>query len=102
MEKRVFERISMNIKARFFSGEFEYAGTITNLSEKGMFISTEVSFPLKPQLEILIPLKEELLNVPVKIRNFGKSGDTYNGIGVELINPPQNYIEFVDNLRSAL
>ena len=102
MLKRAFERIPAKINVRFFSEKTEYLGTVTNLSEKGMFISSKVSFPLEPQLKILIPLKEEILNIPVQIRRLKKSGDMYNGIGVEILNPPQNYLDFVIGLRSAL
>ncbi len=102
MEKRDFKRISLNIQVKFFSGKTEYAGTMMNFSEKGMYISKEVNFPLKTQLEILIPVKEEILKVFAEVRNFTKSGHVYNGIGVELVNPPQNYIEFINSLKTAL
>jgi hypothetical protein len=101
MDKRTFKRIPANIKVKFFSGTTVHNGTITNLSEKGMFISTEVSFPLKPQLEVLIPLKKELLKVPVEIRSFGMSDDMYSGIGVQLLKQSRNYLTFIDSLRSA-
>ncbi len=102
MQRRTFERIPADIKVRFLSGTSEYFGTITNLSENGMFINAKVSFPLKPQLEIIFPLKEKILMVPAKIRCFGKSDDMYNGIGIELLNPPQNYLEFINSLRIVL
>jgi hypothetical protein len=101
MKKRSFERISTSIGVRFFSGESEYHGTVTNLSEKGMFINTKVNFPLKPQLEIFVPMKKEVLNFPVTIKRFNKSGDVYNAIGVELLHAPQSYVEFVNTLRSS-
>jgi hypothetical protein len=101
MKKRSFERIPNKIKVKFFSGTTQFDGTATNLSEKGMFISTKVSFPLKPKLQIIIPLKKEMLKVPAEIRSFGVSGDKYTGIGVQLLNPSQNYLVFIDSLRSA-
>jgi hypothetical protein len=101
MKKRAFERIPLNIQVRFFSGTKEYSGIATNLSEKGMFISTEVSFPLKQQVEILISLKEEILKIPANIISFEKSGDIYIGIGVELFNPPPTkYLEFVNSFKA--
>ena len=101
MWKREFKRIPASIKVRFFSGTTTYYGTVTNLSEKGMFISTKVSFPMQPQLKILIPLKDEILRIPALVRSFGKSGNNYNGIGVELLNPSRDYLEFVGSLRTA-
>ncbi len=101
MKKRAFERIPKSIFVKFFSGNSEYPGIIMNLSEKGMFISTKVTFPLKPKLEILIPLKEEILQLHGKIKSIGKAGKIYNGIGVELLNPTQNYLKFVSNLKTS-
>jgi hypothetical protein len=81
----------------------EYSGTVTDISKNGMFIKIkEMCFPFNSQLEILILLKKEVLKIPVKVSRIIKSTVLYDGIGVELINPPQNYVEFVDNLRSAL
>lgn len=100
MKKRAFERIPLNIQVRFFSGKTEYSGIVTNLSEKGMFISTEVSFPLKQRVEILISLKGEMLKIPANIISFEKSGDTYSGIGVELFNQPAKYLEFVNSFKA--
>ncbi|MHA2010160.1 MAG: PilZ domain-containing protein [Promethearchaeota archaeon] len=102
MQKRAFERIPANIRVRFFSGASDYFGTVTNLSEKGMFIRTELNVPLEQQLEILIPLKEEVLKVPAKIISVRKSDKFNSGIGIVLLKPSHNYLEFVDSLRTAL
>ncbi len=99
-KKRAFERIEKSMFVKFLSGTSKYAGIIMNLSEKGMFISTKVTFPLEPELEILIPLKEEILRVHGEVKSVGKAGKIYNGIGVQLLNPTQNYLKFVSNLRT--
>ena len=48
---------------------------------------------------MLIPFKEEIIKVPVRVKRLVKSDDIYNGMGVELLNSPQNYFEFVDSLK---
>ncbi len=102
MEKRAFERIPANIKVRFNCNSTEFSGTIMNLAEKGMFINTEESwFPFDIQFEIPVALEEEILNVPVNLNRIILSPDS-NGIGVELISPPEKYLEFVSNLKVAL
>jgi hypothetical protein len=58
-------------------------------------------FPCNSQIDICIHLKEEVVKVPVKVRRLIKSTDSYEGIGVELMNPPSNYLEFVDRLKYA-
>lgn len=100
--QRVIERVPVSIKVRLLDGETEFSGTVKNLSEKGMFISTELSFPVEQQLKIIFFMNKEFLPLSVNIRSLNKTGDIYNGIGVELINPPQDYIEFVSSLRIDL
>ncbi len=101
--KRIFPRIPSKTKVLFSCCNMEYSGTVTDISKNGMFIKIkEMYFPFDSQFEILIPLKKEVLKIPVKVSRIIKSTVLYDGIGVELINPPQNYVEFVDNLRSAL
>ncbi len=100
IKKRAFERIEKSIFVKFFSGKSEHTGIIMNLSERGMFISTKRTFPLKEEVDILIPLKKEILEVHGKIKSFGKAGKLYNGIGIELFNPGQNYLNLISSLRT--
>ncbi|GBE06859.1 MAG TPA: PilZ domain-containing protein [Nitrospirae bacterium] len=101
MFQREFERIPVNIQVKYFNGITEHFGTITNLTEKGMFIRTRVSFPMKPRLRIIIPLEKDILRVSACIRSFGLSRNSYSGLGVEILDPRQNYLDFVGGLRSA-
>lgn len=102
MQRRAFERIAADLRANFFCGNTIFRGTVTNLSENGMFVKTKMCFPFDSMFEILIPLKEEVLKVPVKVSRIEKAEDFYDGMGVKVLNPPQNYIEFVRRLKSAL
>ncbi len=99
MQKRSFDRIFTNLDVRYFCGSIIHNGTVTNLSEKGMFIRTRMDFPFDSIFDLLIPLDEEVLHVPVKVRRIVKTDNFYDGIGVELLNPPQNYLKFVNNLK---
>ncbi len=101
MQRRAFERIPTNLQTTFLSENNNCTGTVMNLSENGMFINTKLSFPFDSMLEIRIPLKEEILKVPVKVSRIVKTDDFYGAIGVELLNPPQNYLEFVNRLKST-
>ncbi len=93
----------MNIKVKFSCCAIDYNGTVTNISENGMLIRTyEMISPFKSKLEIVLPSEEEVLNLPVKVSRFIKTGDIYNGIGGELLNPTNQYLEFINNLRFAL
>ncbi len=104
MEKRAYSRIPVELDVRFYCCNGTYhSGTVTNLSEKGMFIRTkEMCFPFDSQLEIFIPLKkDEKLRVSVNLSRIIISPDSDDSIGVELPDPPREYLEFVKGLRSA-
>ncbi len=100
MERRACKRIPASIKVEFCCGNKDYSGTITNLSENGMFISTrDISFPFESKFEIAIPLEEEVLNIPVKISRLLKTGDIYDGMGVVILNIPKKYLELLIKLN---
>jgi Tfp pilus assembly protein PilZ len=111
MENRVYKRVPANIKIRYYLynplfWKNLYTGNIKNLSEKGLFISTKtIYFPLDALLEISIPFKKRVLNLPAKISSIAwrsvVSDNCCDGIGVELSDPPQEYLEFVDSLKTV-
>ncbi len=101
MQKRAFERIASNIDVSFFCYDTDYKGTIINISENGIFISTDkVSFPFDPEFDVIIPDKKNMLTVPVRVRRVTKSGDDFNGIGALILNPSRQYLDFVRDLKS--
>jgi hypothetical protein len=109
MEKRAFERLPVNFQARLFYGNMIYTGTVTNLSENGMFISTKMNFPVDSVLVSAILEDQSIIHssirLPVRIRRTVRSNNYYDlikdsGIGVELLKPLQEYAEFVSNFKS--
>jgi len=107
MEKRALERLSVNLQARLFYGNMVYTGTVSNLTESGMFICTEMSFPVDTLLVSVILLDGHTLKIPVVVRRTLKSnnhpeGVKDNGIGVGLLNPPAEYMDFVSTARASL
>lgn len=100
MEKRACERIPVHIKVRFFCGSSQYTGTVKNLSDKGMFITTKtIYFPFDLNFEIHIPWKENDIHLPVNLNRIISSPDSCDGLGVELKDPPPEYLEFVNSFR---
>jgi len=103
MERRALKRIPSDVKSSFFCNETDYFGTITDISENGMHIKTNnISFPIESLVDIVIEIKTMLLNVPVKICRLSKSGDVYDGIGVRVLHPVHEYLEYVKTLKSKL
>ena len=101
MEKRAVKRISTNLKVKFCCcSTDDYYGTVTNLSENGMFITTQMCFPLETSFDIDIFSDTETLKVPVVVRWVRKSGRNYNGVGVKVTDPHPRYVNFVERLNS--
>jgi hypothetical protein len=100
MEKRDFSRKPLFLEVHCCNRE--YFGTVINLSEKGMFIkSQKIDFPFVLQFELSISLKDKTFKVPVKVNRVTKSNGYYDGLGVEVVNPPKDYLDLVDSLNST-
>lgn len=99
MEKRASKRINEKLSVRFPGRNTFYSGTVTDLSETGMFIISEICFPIQSEFEIIVLLKEDVLRVSVKIIRIVKTGDIYEGMGVELLDLPKKYLEHVIRLN---
>lgn len=99
MQRRAFERIPVEYKVRYFCGDIACIGTVTDLSENGMFIDTTIDFPFDSNFELLLPLNDEVVKVSAIIKRVVKNRGVYEGMGVELVNPPENYLQFVDELK---
>lgn len=98
MTRRTSWRIPISVNVKCYRGNKESRGTVTNLSEKGMFITTEeTGCPDDSQFQVIIPVKEDDLHLSVKLIRSVKT-DSYYGMGVELLNPPRKYTEYADNL----
>jgi hypothetical protein len=100
MENRAFERIPVDFEIRLPFGNMFYSGKVLNLSERGMFISTKRSYPLDSVLTIQI--EKETVYLLAKVRSFKITDGNLEGVGVEILNPPQNYLEFVSSLKASL
>jgi len=107
MERRADERFPDNLQARLFFGNMIYSGKVTNLSKKGMFVSTNVRFPVNTEFMMVVMLNKRTLKLPIKVRRAVKRESAYNsktdcGIGVELLDAPRNYLDYVGTRKSSM
>ena len=101
MQRRIYKRTPTRIKVRFCCCKTDNSGTVTNISENGMFIYPEkIFFPFDLRFEIQIPLWDKTIKIPVEVVRISKSFDVYSGIAVKVLNPHQNYSKFVDSLSA--
>jgi hypothetical protein len=98
MEKRNSNSIPKNLKVAFPCCNKLYSGIVTDLSENGMLINSEINLPIQSSFEILILIKKELLKIPAIFVRLEKEGKYYKGMWVKLLNPPKIYLEFVLDL----
>ena len=77
-----------------------HSGTITNMSADGMFISTRTFFPLNAEFQIYMKSREKIIPLQAKVNRLLKTGDKYDGMGVELLNPPQHYLDLLKLIAS--
>jgi len=104
MEQREHERMSALMQARIFYGNMVYTGTVTNLSEDGMFIDTSLHFPVDSVFDTVVLQNGHTVIIPVRVKrtvaSFSQDIEA-EGIGVEVVTPPQNYLEFVGKCKSG-
>ena len=106
-EKRLFQRIPIKGQVKIFSDNVTYCCGLTNISEKGLFITTKEHFPIGKEVEVEVVhtySDKEAIKFPIKVRRALKTDDSTrhpdnHGMGVEVINPPAHYLNFVSDLK---
>lgn len=106
MERRRAKRLTVNLKAERLSCTKNCSVFIENLSESGISMITSPSHTnaYVPGSEINIKLKLSngttiKLNCNVKWAYDNSSEDMTNSVGLEIIDPPEAYREFVRTLH---
>ncbi len=103
MNARSSWRIPIRLNVKLTIRDKVYTGTATNISESGMFISTdETGFSKDSLFDISIPVKEGELHVPGRLIRSAKINSGSEGIGIKLSEQPQGYLDFIENLLFVL
>jgi len=104
MGKREFERFETRLQISLVYGNQVYSGTVTNLSESGMFITTKRRLPVDTMLSIRIPYLTSLIQVPVRIRRAVSPVNTRNagesGVALNILRSSRDYRDFLGKYRS--
>jgi len=96
-EKRDCRKIQMEIQARLFFGNLLSLGTSTDVSKQCMCINTRYRFPLHSWINLLIPVKKDIVNIPCEISGFSAIDGLHDTMSIEIANPPEEYLELVNN-----
>jgi hypothetical protein len=105
MERRGFNRKNVNIDAEIITDDSTYTGIIKNISERGIGLETtsenplsaKTRFPAGTKIQIRFHTSpEEVMMLNCKVVWSFKTGTQgmIKRIGLEVIFPPPNYIEF--------
>lgn len=107
MEKRRARRRTIHLNAESISGDENFSVFIENLSEEGIYLTTAPAHAIEPFTpETIITLKIKLssrglLSLKCRVQWSLKTrppGSTYR-VGMAVIDPPQEYIEFIQSLN---
>jgi len=99
MKKRSVERIPLSLEAEFDWSREIRSGSLANISEKGMLLTTGNCPPMRAKFNISLPTDGGLLKVPVRVRRVLKKDNRYTAVGLEVVNPPRQYLDYVYSLR---
>ncbi len=105
-ERRAFDRVPTKMEARFMCGNRYYSGKITDVSEKGMFINTDIRLPNNVTLNIVMLIDNEIEIVPVTVKrsveaSYRSDNFLSGGMGVEVVKSPAKFLTYVSGLKSA-
>jgi len=111
MERRRTRRIKVNLKAERISGNKKYGVFIENISEHGIHMittSAETHKKYTPGTDIDLKfqlVRGETINLQCKVRwahlKVPPDGMT-DSIGLEVIDPPVKYLQFIKTLKMNL
>jgi len=105
MERRKATRVIKRLEVKFHT-DVENTAITSNLSESGLFIRTNRGVTPGSILDIKLnlPNAQELFLTGKVVRSMkttpGLVGNAKSGMGIQLISPPANYIDYVKSLLS--
>lgn len=108
MEKRRLERITDSLDAEIITDDICYSGIILNFSEEGLYLVSATSYSvadINPSSHLKLKCKlpaGNSLKMDCEVKWFetrpSPFGVTFS-IGMQIIDPPSDYREFVRTLR---
>jgi len=98
IDKRAHRRISLTLQVNFLYQNTIYTGTVTNISKNGMYIETENFFPMISQFEVRVPLMDEVMEVPVRVKRLVETDRHFTCMGVEFITPAPYSMEILTRI----
>ena len=100
-EKRKCARKLVREKVIYSFGNIFYSGKLLNVSKEGMFIETAYCLPVDGMLMLIMKINDSFVNLKVQVKRLVRSSGVYRGMGLQLMNSPTSYLEYVNILEPA-
>ncbi len=103
MEHRKEKRLPGVINITMKDGDHAYTAALVDLSKKGLSARSEHIFPTYKVIDIIIQINEKPVQLKGCVRwvNENLRGEeNLSEIGILLINPPREYLDYIDTLCS--
>ena len=102
MQKRRSKRVIKRLEVTFRARGHTYTGITSDVSKEGIFIRTQKGLPpgMLIEVELYMP-SGELLKMQGVVKRTIKTPfqQIKNGMGIEIANPPQIFIDFANSLE---
>jgi len=103
MSERSAFRIPIRLNMRYGENGTYHDGIVNNMSESGICVLTEhISMTDNSLLRIELPVKNKHLILSGKLARVFQSRFNKRGLGIMLIDPPQEYIDYIEELLLTL
>ena len=104
MRKRRHKRIIKRLETEFSANGLAFQGVSSDLSRSGVFVRTNKPFPADTLVDLTIHLPGNIVSrLKGSVRRSIKTGQTTikNGMGMEIIELDQNYVNFLNDILPA-
>jgi Tfp pilus assembly protein PilZ len=107
MERRKEPRVVKKLLVNLDKEGYEGMGLTANISKKGMFIATTEILPIDSEVSILVGIADETYTLKGRVMwvkewpdGDAPSEDVQSAMGVEILEAPSQYTEYVENMLS--
>ncbi len=104
MRKRRHKRVIKRLETEFSANGLAFRGISSDLSLSGLFVRTNKPFPPDTMVDLTIHLTgDSVSRLKGSVRRSIKTGQTMmkNGMGMEIVEIDQNYINFLNTILPA-
>lgn len=103
MAGRATFRIPIRLGIRYGENGAFHDGIISNMSESGLFVlDAQTDYPENSIIHVQLPVQNESLHLSGRLIRKERTTSNDRGFGIKLVNPPQKYIDYIEELLLTL